>query len=225
MGAKILVTGLSNSGKTSLLKFLDETLVIAIDGKNYPFKQAHRNVEAFDNIRGFTQTIDDCLEKYIELKKKPPKTLAIDSVSRVSSIILDNCQKAYVNFDIWKNLDKEQREFTLYLEELLNTEELEGMNLVLVAHAIFDAESGKYMEVAKGNFAKIGAFLSTVDHAVFIEATKTKRVVHLRNPFYLSRTLLPIEVAPDKVDADIFNLQEYINKISETVKEVGAFSL
>jgi len=42
---KMLISSLPNIGKTTLLQTLDDVLVIARDGKKYPFPQAHVNVE------------------------------------------------------------------------------------------------------------------------------------------------------------------------------------
>ena len=44
---KLLLSGAPNSGKTSLLQTLTDVLVIARDGKRYPFKQPHVNVPDF----------------------------------------------------------------------------------------------------------------------------------------------------------------------------------
>jgi cytidylate kinase len=223
MGAKILITGVSNSGKTTLLKSLDEALIIAIDGKKYPFKQFHKNMDDFRNITELCNDIDNCVNTYIAKTGKIPKTIAIDSASRIATIIVDNCQKNYTGFDVWKNIDIQIKKFADYIESLAKDEN--DINVIIIAHAIFDNDSGKYVEVSKGTFFKIGGFLSLVDYALFIEATNHQRIIHHRNPFFLSRTLLSQEEIPDKEDATTFNLQEYLNKVRGHIIDVEEFQL
>lgn len=206
MAAKVLITGLPNAGKTTLLKTLQDVLVFAYDGKVYPFPQAHVNLKEFDNV---DELLDEMNEKVIVYETKfgkLPEVIAIDSVSRIFTKIVDNCNKKFNGFTIWTEVNKEIKKLTDYLNEIVGNH----ISLVIVAHAVKD-DGGKYSEVAQGNFAKMGAFLSTVDYAIFVEIKGSKRVVKHRN-FDLARTLL--EERPDQEDATTFNLLEYISEIN-----------
>ena len=92
------------------------------------------------------------------------------------------------------------------------------MNVVLIAHVMWDEKANKFVETSKGSFGKIGGFLSTVDYAVNIDVVGKKHIVTLRGT-NLSRTL--ITDMPDKADASEFNLQEYLEKIRERSSKVA----
>lgn len=207
MAAKVLITGLPNSGKTSLIKSCKDVFVFARDGKAYPFEQPHTNIPDFDNVDGIISLCNDKIKIYMERFGKMPTTIVFDSVSRIFTDIANNCSNKYKGFDVWSNIDKEVNKFVGFINKITD----KGINVVLIAHALHDAESGKYVETCKGSFAKVGGFLSTVDYSIFIDLKGNKRTVYHRGKD-LARCLL--SDMPDSEDANIFNLQEYIDKIN-----------
>lgn len=64
---KLLVSSLPNIGKTTLLQTLEDALIIARDGKQYPFPQAHVNVPDFTSAE---ELINLIVEKLKLTKRK-----------------------------------------------------------------------------------------------------------------------------------------------------------
>lgn len=206
MSAKILVTGLPNTGKTSLLGKLKDVLVIARDGKPFSLELPHFNVPEYSTVDELLDMVQEKIETYKEKFKEYPKTIAFDSVSRIFTDIETSCNRRFNGFDVWTNVNKE---INLFLEAINQLQEA-GFNVILVAHAVWDENAKKFIETAKGSFAKIGGFLSTVDYAINIDLIGKKRVITHRGNS-LSRSL--IDEVPDKEDASEFDFQEYINLI------------
>lgn len=66
-------------------------------------------------------------------------------------------------------------------------------------------------------------FLAEVDQAIFLEAKANKRIVHFRSTKFPARTL--VEDDPDSLDVTMFNLQDYITKLSTIQAAVDEFAL
>jgi hypothetical protein len=215
MSAKILITGMPNTGKTTLLKPLQNVLVMARDGKPFSLELPHVNVAEFKNIDEFLNLLEEKLEAYNAKMGHYPDTIAFDSVSRIFTDIVTSCSKRFNGYEVWANVNKEINKFL----EAINVLQENGFNIVLIAHAVWDENAKKYIETCKGSFAKIGGFLSTVDYALNIDIVGNKRMITHRGTS-LSRSLL--DDVPDKESANEFNLQTYIDKIkakSDVVSE------
>jgi hypothetical protein len=215
MSAKILITGMPNTGKTTLLKPLQNVLVMARDGKPFSLELPHVNVAEFKNIDEFLNLLEEKLEAYNTKMGHYPDTIAFDSVSRIFTDIETSCSKRFNGYEVWANVNKEINKFL----EAINVLQENGFNIVLIAHAVWDENAKKYIETCKGSFAKIGGFLSTVDYALNIDIVGNKRMITHRGTS-LSRSLL--DDVPDKEGANEFNLQTYIDKIkakSDVVSE------
>lgn len=215
MSAKILITGMPNTGKTTLLKPLQNVLVMARDGKPFSLELPHVNVAEFKNIDEFLNLLEEKLEAYNAKMGQYPDTIAFDSVSRIFTDIETSCSKRFNGYEVWANVNKEINKFL----EAINVLQENGFNIVLIAHAVWDENAKKYIETCKGSFAKIGGFLSTVDYALNIDIVGNKRMITHRGTS-LSRSLL--DDVPDKESANEFNLQTYIDKIkakSDVVSE------
>ena len=213
--AKVLITGLPNTGKTTLLKGLKNALVVSRDGKPFSLELPHFNMEEYDNINKLIDTLVAKLEAYEKKMGKSPDTIVFDSVSRIFTDIETYCSKRFHGFDVWSNLNKD---INVFLDSINGLQEA-GYNIVLIAHAVWDENAKKYIETCKGSFAKTGGFLSTVDYAMNIDIVGNKRILTHRGS-NLSRTLLTD--MPEKEDATNFNLQDYLDKIkkqSEVVTE------
>ena len=213
--AKLLITGLANSGKTSLLKPLKNVLVFSRDGKPFSLELPHVNVPDYGKIDELLDLIQEKLDAYKAKMGEYPDTLVFDSVSRIFTDIETNCQNKFKGYDVWSNVNMEVNKFVAATNELMEN----GFNVVLIAHAVFDVDAKKFIETCKGSFAKTGGFLSTVDYAVNIDIVGNKRIVTHKG-MHLSRTLL--EDMPEKEDVNNFNLQTYLDRIktkSEVVQE------
>ncbi len=205
--AKILITGMPNTGKTSLLKPLQNALVISRDGKPFSLELPHVNVPDYKTIEEFLDIVQNKIEAYENKFSKSPDTIVFDSVSRVFTDIETSCSKRFSGYDVWSNVNKEINTFLSSITEMQEG----GFNIVLIAHAVWDENAKKYIETCKGSFAKIGGFLSTVDYAMNIDIVGNKHILrHKGNS--LSRTLLDM---PEKEEANNFNLQSYLDKIKE----------
>ena len=206
MPAKVLITGMPNTGKTSLVKTLKNAYVVSRDGKPFPFEMVHTDIPDYTKVEELLDIVAAKIEAYKEKLGEYPDTIVFDSVSRIFTDIETSCSNRFSGYDVWSNVNKEINKFLSAVNELLDN----GFNVVLVAHAVWDEKAGTYIETCKGSFAKIGGFLSTVDYAINIDIKGNKRILTHRGT-HLSRTLL--DDMPEKEDANNFNLQDYLNKI------------
>lgn len=221
MAAKLLISAPSNSGKTTLLKDLTDALVISIDGKKFPYAIPHVNVNTFNSMEEFTGLITEKVEAYHEKTGSYPKTIAIDSVSRVFETAANNCNIKFTGFNVYSELNKEVALLTAYFESIVDS----GTNLVIISHSIYDADTARYKLVDQGSFSKAGGFLSVVDNAVAIEVKANKRVVHHRSAKMAARTILTEKELPDLVEMEDYNLQDHINILEGKHDEVAEFIL
>lgn len=213
MATKLLITGLPNAGKSSLTKDLDGVFVFARDGKPYPFKNYHVNIPDFVTIDEVIKLCKDKMKAYKDKVGEVPKTVVFDSVSRMFTDIETSCNKRFKGFEVWKNVNEEVNKLVKFIDWLLSN----NVNVVIIAHAVYDVESGTYIETCKGSFAKVGGFLSTVDYAMYVEIKGNKRIVNHRGK-YLARNLL--SDFADSEDANTFSLQKYIDTINIVNSEI-----
>lgn len=220
MSVKLLISAESNSGKTTLTKSLSNALVVSYDGKKYPYPIPHILVDPFDSVSELINLVNEKIVAYKEKLGSYPKTIVFDSTSKIFDTLLDNCNAKFTGFTVYSNLNKEIHELTEYIQSTLIASD---MNVVLISHAIYDPDTTKYNLVGKGDFQKRGNFLAETDQAIFIETKANKRIIHFRSTKFPARTLR--ESDPDSLPVDEFNLQEYIDVLSEEQGSVDEFAL
>lgn len=220
MSVKLLISAEANSGKTTLTKDLENSLVISHDGKRYPFPVPHVLVPSFDSVQELIDTVVEKVEAYNAKFKAYPDTIVFDSVSKIFDTIHANCNEKFKGFVIYSELDKEIVAFTSFIENSLIAS---GMNVVLISHALYDADTAKYNLVGKGSFAKRGGFLAEVDEAIFLEVKTNKRIVHFRSAKLPARSLQPD--LQDSMPVEDFSLQHHINVIAGNASQVDEFQL
>lgn len=216
---KLLVSSLPNIGKTTLLSSLEDVLVIARDGKKYPFPQPHVNVPDFTSAEELINLIVEKTEAYEEATGGMPKTIAIDSISKIlldiEGYVLDQVKSfpyAKVNTEIKQVVDFIEREM------------VPNFNVVLVSHALYNEDvSGYGLVNAGGSYGKKGGILSEVDEAVFVELKGKKRIVHFRNSKMVSRTTNP--ELPDSMPIEDFNLQKHVELLQAAQHDAEKWSL
>lgn len=209
MSIKLLISAEANSGKTTLTKSLKDALVVSHDGKRYPFTVPHVMVDTFPAVSDLINLINTKIVAYKEKFGSYPKTIVFDSISKIFDTILTNCNTKHTGFKIYSELDAEVTALMSYIE---NTLIASDMNVVIISHAIYDADTTKYNLVGKGSFAKRGGVLAETDQALFLETKSNKRIVHFRSTKFPARTL--VEDDPDSIDVTAFNLQDYIDKLA-----------
>lgn len=220
MSVKLLISAEANSGKTTLTKNLKNSLVISHDGKRYPFPVPHVMIPIFSSVDELVSTVVEKIEAYKAKFKSYPKTIVFDSVSKIFDTIHTNCNEKYKGFTIYSELDKEISALTSFIENSLVAS---GMNVVLISHALYDADTAKYNLVGKGSFAKRGGFLAEVDEAIFVEIKNGKRIIHFRSTKLPARSLQ--EDLPENMPVEEFNLQQHIELLSGNTDKVDEYAL
>jgi hypothetical protein len=220
MSVKLLISAEANAGKTTLTKDLENSLVISHDGKKYPYPIPHVLLPTFDATQELIDTTIEKIEAYNTKFNKYPDTIVFDSVSKIFETMHNNCNNKYKGFVIYSELDKEINLFTNFIENSLIAS---SMNVVLISHALYDADTAKYNLVGKGSFSKKGGFLAEVDEGLFIELKNNKRIVHFKSTKLPARSLL--EDLPASMPVDEFNLQEHINKLAGNASTVDEYQL
>jgi hypothetical protein len=216
---KLLLSGLPNSGKTTLLQTLDNVLVFARDGKKYPFPQPHVNVENFDSITEILELFEQKINAYKEAYGKYPENIVIDSISKFLLDIESNIVARIKSFP-YGVVNTEIK----MLMDFIETNLAPNFNIILISHAMHDADTETYNLVnAGGSWGKKGGVLSEVDQAIFLEVRGKKRVVHLRNSQMAARTTMA--QLPDKVDAKDFSLRDHIKTLTESQDTASSFAL
>lgn len=220
MSVKLLIAAESNSGKTTLTKDLKNALVISHDGKKYPFKVPHVMVDTFHSTDELLSIVNEKIVAYKDKFGSYPTTVVFDSVSKIFDTLYNSCEAKHTGFKVYSELDKQITEFTTYIQNTLIASDI---NVVLLSHAIYDTDQVKYNLVGKGSFAKRGGFLAETDQALFIETKNNKRILHFRSTKFPARTLRAED--PDNIDVNEFNLQEYVEQLTEAQEAADEFEL
>lgn len=217
---KLLISALPAIGKTTLLKDLENVLVIARDGKKYPFPQPHVNMPDFTSVDDFIAMVVEKVEAYEEKVGEAPQIIVFDSISKIlldiEAYVLEQV-KSYpygkVNTEIKKLVDFIERDVA------------ENFDVVLVSHALYNEDVSGYQLVnAGGSYGKKGGMLSEVDEAIFIEMKGKKRIIHFRNPKLVARTT--VSDLPDSLDmTEGFSLKEHIEMLKSKQSKAAEWSL
>lgn len=215
--AKVLISGQANSGKTSLLQTLKDVLIIANDGKKYPFKQPHINVAEITTADEFEAEVEEAMEKYNEKFGNYPSTIVFDSISKTLLDIEAHYLRTVSSFP-YGPIGKDISQITHYIENNLAKE---GFNVVFVSHA-FKNDIDMALVNAGGAWGKKGGVLSEVDNAIYIEIKSKKRVVYLKD-HKLARSLN--SDLPDSMLVEDFDLQVYLDTLSSSETDVEEWSL
>lgn len=219
-GTKILISGASNTGKTTLLKSLKDALVFNYDNKTFPYAIPHRNV--FEKEHGgrlssgedFKDRLQNLLKDYKTKTGKLPTVLAIDSVSTIAEDIETKLTESFKDGNGFKKWD-EYRTSVHAINDAINSLINLGINVVMITHAVYNNNNGKWEDTTKGGFAKKeGGFLSTVDYAICVDVNPdNSRVIYVNNAYRMSRNAINYKEGVEYVDASEFNLQEYLETI------------
>lgn len=220
MSAKILVSGQSNAGKTKLTETLENVLVISHDGKNYPFPKPHVNIPTFGSAQELINIITEKITAYKDKLGEYPKTIVVDSVSKVFDTLYAACSKKHTGFKVYSELNSEISEFTAYIQNVLIASD---MNVVIISHAIWDPDTAQYTLVGKGDFQKRGGFLAEVDHSIFVETKANKRIVHHKSTKFPARSTL--DDIPESMPMEDYSLQKHIEQLEKLKDEVKSFEL
>ena len=216
---KLLISSLPNIGKTTLLKDLTDVLIIARDGKKYPFEQAHVNVPDFSSADQLIDLIEEKVGAYEEKMGCLPKTIAIDSISKILLDIEGYTLEQVKSFPYGK-VNTEIKKVVDFIERDMSP----TFNIVLVSHALYSEDvSGYAMVNAGGSYGKKGGILSEVDEAIFVELKGKKRMLHFRNSKMCSRTTC--SDLPDTMDSADFNLQKHIEMLQSKQGKAEKWSL
>ncbi len=217
--AKILLSGLANTGKTSLLQTLTDALIIANDGKKYPFKQPHVNVELVTTADSMIEEIESALERYNEKFGNYPKTIALDSISK-TLLDIESHYVATINSFPYGAIGKDITKLMNYIENDLVKG---GCNVIFVSHAMKDGD-GQFSLVTSGGAAgKRGGVIADVDNAIYVDVKGKKRTVYHKNPKLLSRSLT--EDLPEFELVENFDLQKYLDNLLATETDTDEWTI
>lgn len=214
---KLLISGMGNTGKTSLLHTLEDVLVLANDGKKYPFKQPHVNIGEINTAEQFVDIINDSIGRYNEKFDKLPKYLVIDSISKTLLDIEAHYLRTVNSFP-YGPIGKDISAAMHYLQ---NEVVPEGINIIFVSHAFKDDQDIALVN-AGGSWGKKGGVISEVDEAIYVEMKGKKRVVTFKN-HKLARSL--VHEGEDSMNVDDFNLNDYMKLLLSSQSEVEEWSI
>ena len=220
-GVKLLISGLPNVGKSTLIKDLnaEDTLLISRDGKKSPLKLPKKTIEDFLNADDLITQITEGITSYIAKFDKNPGTIVIDSISKIFLDIevktlatVKSFPYGVINTEISKIMD--------FLEHQIAP----MCNLVMISHAQLNSDTNAYDLVnAGGSWGKKGGAISEVENAIFIELKGSKRIIHFKTHKMLSRSL--IDSLPESMPSDEFNLQQYIDLVASEIDESESYEL
>jgi len=217
---KLLISGFENTGKSTTASQIQDALVINYDRKTYGFPVPHMNVTGYTGIDDLVGTINDKLSVYQERFGKLPATVVMDTVTQFYTTMMGFNDNNYKGFDVHKNNNRDTLNLNAYIEDVLIAN---GVNVVIVAHTIFDADTARHIIPATGQFGKAGSWLSVVNDAIFIEKKSGKFVIHQKSMKFPCRTTLPDVL--ESVDSSVYDINAHIAQLTAAKLEAAEFIL
>ena len=220
MAIKLLVSGFENTGKSTQVSKIENAMVVNFDRKEYGFAVPHMNITAYTGIDDLIGTINEKLGVYQEKMGKLPDTVVLDTVTQFYSTMQAYNDNNFKGFDIHKNNNRDTLNLNAYIEDILIAN---GVNVVIVAHTIFDLDTARHIIPASGQFGKAGSWMSVVNDAVFIEKKSANYIIHQKSMKFPCRTTL--EDIEDSVDGKDYDINEHIAKLTASKVEAQEFVL
>lgn len=219
-GVKFLVAAFEKSGKSTITSSLRNPLVINMDQKDYGFKVPHANIKEYTGMTNLLDTVTSKITSYEEKFGKLPETIVFDTVTQMYTAMQKFNTDTYKGFDIHTKNNQETMAFNQYIEQQLIPA---GINVVIVAHTVYDEPTARHIIPATGAFAKAGSWTSVVNDSIFIEIKSNKLVVHLKGLKFPARTTL--EKVPDSVPMEEYSLQDHLDQLTAKTVEFEDFVL
>lgn len=219
-GVKFLLCAFEKSGKSTLTSALRNPLIFNLDQKEYGFKVPHVNIKEYEGMDKLLEQFTGKLQAYHDKFGHYPETVVFDTVTQMYSAMQKYNSDKYKGFDVHTKNNQETMAFNQYIEQQLIPA---GINVVIVAHTLYDEATARHIIPATGAFAKAGSWTSVVNDAAFIEVKSSKLVVHLKGLKYPSRTTLAD--VPDSVNIEDYSLQDHLDQLSAKAVEFEEFLL
>lgn len=157
MAVKFLVSAFEKSGKSTITSQLRNPLVINLDQKEYGFKVPHVNIKEYLGMDALLETIAEKLQAYKEKFGKYPENLIFDTVTQMYSAMQKYNSDKYKGFDTHSKNNQETMAFNQFIEQQLLPA---GINVIIVAHTLYDEATSRHIIPATGAFAKAGSWTS-----------------------------------------------------------------
>ena len=220
MAIKLLISGFENTGKSTTASKIKDAMIVNFDRKEYGFAVPHMNITEYHGIDGLIETINEKLGVYQEKTGKLPETVVFDTVTQFYSAMQKFNDDAYKGFDIHKNNNRDTLNLNAYIEDVLIAN---GVNVVIVAHTVFDADTARHIIPATGQFGKAGSWMSVVNDAIFIEKKTSNFVIHQKSMKFPCRTT--IDGLEDSIDGKDYDINAHIAKLTASKLEATEFVL
>lgn len=217
---KLLVCGFENTGKSTTASQVEDALVINFDRKTYGFTVPHMNITEYNGIDALIGSINEKLGVYQERYGKLPKTVVFDTVTQFYSTLQAFNDNNFKGFDVHKNNNRDTLNLNSYIEDVLIANDV---NVVIVAHTVFDPDTARHIIPATGQFGKAGSWLSVVNDAIFIEKKSSNFTIHQRSMKFPCRTTL--QDLADSVDSKDYNINAHIKRLTDSKLEATEFIL
>jgi hypothetical protein len=212
---KMLICGFESSGKSTIASQLDDAFVLNFDHKEYGFKVPHANIKDYEGLDAMISLITDKVEAYNSKMGKYPKTIVLDTMTQFYTSMQQYNGTKFKGFDEHRQNNLDTLAFNKFIEDSLIPS---GINVVIVAHTIYDEPTERHIIPASGAFAKSGSWLSVVNESIFVEKKSTRLVVHTKNLKYPCRTTL--QEVKTGVNLEDYSLQDHIDEL--TVEKLEA---
>ena len=210
MAIKFLIAGTERSGKTTLTSKIEDVLIVSFDVKKYPYKVPHVN---FNEYTGMSNVIEQINEKIVAFEEKMghfPKTIVFDTVTAMYTRMNQWANGAFSGFSIHSAINNDTLAFNTYIEDELLPN---GVNVVIVAHTIFDKGTEKFIVPATGAFEKSGSWLGSVDEASYVEIKSDKFYIHHKNLKFPCRSTVGEEL-PKSEKVDDYDINKHIDLLT-----------
>ena len=217
---KLLVTGHESSGKSTLTSKIENALVVNFDRKSYNFPVPHINIPVFTGTDNLIDVTNEKLGVYQEKYGKLPATVVFDTVTQLYTAIQSHNEANYKGFTVHSNNNRDTLQFNAYVEDVLIAN---GVNVVITAHVVYDADTSRYVVPATGTFKSSGSWISVVNNSIFIEKKSGKLVVHQNSLKLPARTT--IEGIEASVPVDSYDINKHIKTLVEANSAADDFCL
>jgi len=217
---KLLVCGFESCGKSTITSGIHDALVVNFDRKEYGFKVPHVNYPIFTGMDDLINTLNEKVGAYQDRYNELPKTVVVDTVTQLYSAIQKHNGERYKGFDIHSNNNADTLAFNGYIEDTLIAN---GVNVIIVAHTVYDSDTARHIIPASGQFAKSGSWLSVVNDAIFIEKKSNKLIVHQQSMKFPCRSTIPDIAA--SVPVEEYDINNHIDILTGAKLEAAEFVL